>query len=164
MFSIVHHEGREIVEAVREEVQRLADLTDLSDIVAVSGSGQQHATVYLSEKGVTALEALDPARPLVRQFDGCFARASPVPPSQACSSANSPKTSQDIHQRVSNGTEKPFFCGPEATYPRLSNIHKRDLDTKLSLNAEMRILRVELPHSDGKSVLFFRRIPIIRFL
>ena len=103
-------------------------------------------------------------RPLVRQFDGCFARASPVPPSQACSSANSPRTSQDIHQRVSNGTEKPFFCGPETTYPRLSNIHKRDLDTKLSLNAEMRILRVELPHSDGKSVLFFRRIPIIRFL
>jgi xylulokinase len=65
-------------EALELAVQRLADLTDLSDIVAVSGSGQQHATVYLSETGVTALEALDPARPLVRQFDGCFARASPV--------------------------------------------------------------------------------------
>ena len=65
-------------EALELAVQRLADLTDLSDIVAVSGSGQQHATVYLSEKGVTALEALDPAWPLVRQFDGCFARASPA--------------------------------------------------------------------------------------
>ena len=47
---------------------------DLSRIDAISGSGQQHGSVYLSEAGETALARLDPARALDEQLQGAFTR------------------------------------------------------------------------------------------
>jgi xylulokinase len=51
----------------------------LGKIVAVSGSGQQHGSVYLTEKAPAALAALDPKKSLVQNLDGVFARkTSPI--------------------------------------------------------------------------------------
>jgi len=52
---------------------------DLSRVRAVSGSGQQHGSVYLNGHARTVLAALDPGRPLVEQLAGVFTRkASPI--------------------------------------------------------------------------------------
>jgi xylulokinase len=48
---------------------------DLSRIDAISGSGQQHGSVYLTAEATAVLGALDPARPLVDQLAPLFSRA-----------------------------------------------------------------------------------------
>ena len=50
-----------------------------AEIKAISGSGQQHGSVYLNETAPAALASLDPREPLGRQLRGIFSRAeSPV--------------------------------------------------------------------------------------
>lgn len=52
---------------------------DLAQITAISGSAQQHGTVYLTREAERVLHALDPARPLVAQLAHVFSRQdSPV--------------------------------------------------------------------------------------
>jgi len=46
----------------------------LADIQAISGSGQQHGSVYLGAAGAAALASLDAARPLEEQLRGKFVR------------------------------------------------------------------------------------------
>ena len=51
----------------------------LGKILAVSGCGQQHGSVYLNEKAAAALANLDPKKSLVENLDGIFARkTSPI--------------------------------------------------------------------------------------
>jgi xylulokinase len=51
----------------------------LRDVLAVSGSGQQHGSVYLNADAERALQSLEPARPLADQLSGVFARpTSPI--------------------------------------------------------------------------------------
>lgn len=47
---------------------------DVSQILAISGSGQQHGSVYWNNRGRAALEGLRPDRPLAGQLAGCFSR------------------------------------------------------------------------------------------
>lgn len=47
---------------------------DFADVRAVSGSAQQHGSVYLTAEAGRALAALDPARPLAPQLEGILAR------------------------------------------------------------------------------------------
>jgi len=47
--------------------------TDFSTIAAVSGSGQQHGTVYLKQETEKKLAALNPERSIHSQLDGIFA-------------------------------------------------------------------------------------------
>jgi xylulokinase len=55
------------------------DKVALGKIVAISGSGQQHGSVYLNEKAAEALANLDPKKSLVENLDGVFARkTSPI--------------------------------------------------------------------------------------
>ena len=52
---------------------------DLSAIHAITGSGQQHGSVYLTSDATAVLRGLDPARPLTDQLGAIFSRAdSPV--------------------------------------------------------------------------------------
>ncbi len=51
----------------------------LSEIVAVSGSGQQHGSVYLNREGRKILESLSPDKDLAESLKGAFSReASPI--------------------------------------------------------------------------------------
>ncbi len=57
----------------------VADGAPLADVVAVSGSGQQHGSVWLNAGACGTLRGLDPARTLAVQLDGVFSLAdSPV--------------------------------------------------------------------------------------
>jgi xylulokinase len=52
---------------------------DLAQLAAISGSGQQHGSVYLTADAEKALAALDPRRALAGQLSGVFSRKeSPV--------------------------------------------------------------------------------------
>ena len=52
---------------------------DLAQLAAVSGSGQQHGSVYLSDAAPRIWASLDPKQPLARQLAGAFTRdESPV--------------------------------------------------------------------------------------
>ncbi len=51
----------------------------LEQVCAISGSGQQHGSVYLNNRATAALEALDPARPLADQIETLLSRrTSPI--------------------------------------------------------------------------------------
>ena len=59
--------------------QMKKDKVALGRIVAISGSGQQHGSVYLNEKAAVALAGLDPQKSLVENLHGIFARkTSPI--------------------------------------------------------------------------------------
>jgi xylulokinase len=47
---------------------------DLSRLAAISGSAQQHGSVYLNAQATSTLTKLDPARPLIGQIGGIFSR------------------------------------------------------------------------------------------
>jgi len=54
--------------------QMKKDGVALGKILAVSGCGQQHGSVYFSEKAGEVLAALDPKKSLVENLDGIFTR------------------------------------------------------------------------------------------
>jgi len=59
--------------------QMKKDKVALNKVLAVSGSGQQHGSVYLNEKAAEVLANLDPKKSLVENLDGVFARkTSPI--------------------------------------------------------------------------------------
>jgi xylulokinase len=55
--------------------ERLQDACDLSELDAVSGSGQQHGTVYLNDTAPERLASLDPRSALAGQLSDIFSRA-----------------------------------------------------------------------------------------
>ncbi|BCU79268.1 FGGY-family carbohydrate kinase [Luteolibacter sp. LG18] len=76
----VHADPRLWVAALDVLVQRMKDAGwPLSGVTAISGSGQQHGSVYLKEGFAARLATLDPARPLGPQLEGIYSRAtSPI--------------------------------------------------------------------------------------
>ncbi|MFD0894993.1 carbohydrate kinase [Luteolibacter ambystomatis] len=76
----VHADPRLWVAALDMLVQRMKDEGwPLHQVVAISGSGQQHGSVYLKAGFADRLAALDPAQPLTPQLEGIYSRAtSPI--------------------------------------------------------------------------------------
>ncbi|KAJ4827069.1 Xylulose kinase 2 [Turnera subulata] len=68
------------VEALDLVLERLSKLSlDFGKIAAVSGSGQQHGSVYWKKGSSTILSSLDPKRALVDQFGNAFSvKESPI--------------------------------------------------------------------------------------
>jgi len=59
--------------------QMKKDGVALGKILAISGSGQQHGSVYLNDRAADALAHLDPQKSLVKNLKGVFARpTSPI--------------------------------------------------------------------------------------
>lgn len=55
------------------------DGISLNDILAISGSAQQHGSVYLNSTGISRLRDLNPSKTLLQNFKGCFSReTSPI--------------------------------------------------------------------------------------
>jgi xylulokinase len=68
----------EALDRMLERVARDSTIA-LSDIRAISGSAQQHGSVYLNAGATSVLASLDAAKPLAEQLRGVFARAeSPI--------------------------------------------------------------------------------------
>lgn len=68
------------VDALEQMVERLAASgVELDRLAAISGSAQQHGSVYLNASAPSALASLDPARPLAGQVAGMLSRrVSPI--------------------------------------------------------------------------------------
>jgi xylulokinase len=59
--------------------QMKKDGVALGQILAISGSGQQHGSVYLNDRATDALAKLDAQKPLVENLQGIFSRpTSPI--------------------------------------------------------------------------------------
>jgi xylulokinase len=71
----VHADPRMWLEALDLALDRLAAAADLSRVVAVAVSGQQHGSVYLDSSFDARLAALDPAQPLEPQLAPALTRA-----------------------------------------------------------------------------------------
>jgi xylulokinase len=56
--------------------QMKQDAVPLNDILAISGSGQQHGSVYLNDRATEALAKLNPAKSLLENLRGMFVRTS----------------------------------------------------------------------------------------
>lgn len=66
-------------EALDRMMGLVAANVEVRRIAAISGSAQQHASVYLNDQAARALETLDPIRPLADQLAHSFSRqASPI--------------------------------------------------------------------------------------
>ena len=78
--TVIHAPPLLWVEALDKVFERLREAgVPLDQIAAISGSGQQHGSVYLNRQAPTVLAALDPARPLAGQLAGLFSRpTSPI--------------------------------------------------------------------------------------
>ena len=70
----VHADPRMWLDALDLLLARLAEAHDLSQVVAISGAGQQHGSVYLNEAWERALAGLTPSSSLRNQLAKTFAR------------------------------------------------------------------------------------------
>lgn len=70
----VHADPRMWLDALELLLQDLGKLCDLSKISAISGAGQQHGSVYLSDDWFKVLPALDAEQSLAEQISPCFSR------------------------------------------------------------------------------------------
>jgi xylulokinase len=67
----------EALDAIFAKMKR--DGVPLGDILAISGSGQQHGSVYLNDRAASALARLNPAKSLLENLRGIFSRStSPI--------------------------------------------------------------------------------------
>ena len=77
--KVVHSFPLMWVEALEVLLEKIQTNISMENIKAISGSGQQHGTVYLNDKFANTLQNLNPKEPLINQLKGCFSRAtSPI--------------------------------------------------------------------------------------
>jgi len=124
-------------EALEAMMGRLRDAVDVSQIAGISGSGQQHGSVYLTADAGRLLADLDPKRPLGPQLDGAFARHdSPVwldcSTTAECSALNDAAggesalatlTGSRAYERFTAAQIRKFANRDAAAYARTARIH-----------------------------------------
>jgi len=75
----VHSDPRMWLDALEMVLGKLGERCDLSRVVAISGAGQQHGSVYLNDGWLAAVAGLDAERALSEQLGPCLSRAtSPI--------------------------------------------------------------------------------------
>ncbi|MBK1828220.1 xylulokinase [Haloferula rosea] len=75
----VHSDPRMWLDALELMLEELGGKCDLSQVVAVSGAGQQHGSVYLNERWPGVVASLNASSPLAEQLGPCLAReTSPI--------------------------------------------------------------------------------------
>jgi xylulokinase len=108
----------------------------LNKILAISGSGQQHGSVYLNAKGAEAIGNLDPKLSLVKNLTGVFAR--PTAPIWMDSStgtecgeirraiggikASAQLTGSDVFERFTGPQIRKFHKTDKARYEKTASI------------------------------------------
>lgn len=108
----------------------------LNKILAISGSGQQHGSVYLNAKGAAAIENLNPKLSLVENLEGVFSR--PTAPIWMDSStgkeckeirrtlggikASAQLTGSDVFERFTGPQIRKFSKTEKARYEKTASI------------------------------------------
>ncbi|CAO3577974.1 unnamed protein product [Absidia cylindrospora] len=101
------------VEAMDMLLSRLAKTPYISNIMAISGAGQQHGTVYW--KDMQLLEELDPTRTLTDQLDNAFS----IEQSPTWQDSSTTKQCRDLEASVGGPEELARLTGSKA-YERFS--------------------------------------------
>lgn len=113
-----------------------ADGVALDDILAISGSGQQHGSVYLNERAAGVLAKLNPQKSLVANLNGIFSRAtSPIwmdsSTTAECAEirralggikAAAKTTGSDVFERFTGPQIRKFFKTEPEAYARTESI------------------------------------------
>ena len=91
---------------------------DLSTLAAISGSGQQHGSVYLNDRAAGVLGALDPRHPLARQLPGIFSReAAPIWMDESttaqCAAIERAVGGREVLARLTGSAAAERFTGPQ---------------------------------------------------
>jgi xylulokinase len=91
---------------------------DLQQLAAVSGSAQQHGSVYLNAAWARAVSTLDATRPLVEQLRGVFARVeSPIwmdsSTAEECAEITASVGGEEVLVRVTGSRGFERFTGPQ---------------------------------------------------
>ncbi len=108
----------------------------LGEVLAVSGSGQQHGSVYLNERAAGVLAKLDPKKPLVQNLRGVFTRkTSPIwmdsSTAEECAEirtqlsgirATVTATGSDTFERFTGPQIRKFYKNEPAAYADTTNI------------------------------------------
>jgi xylulokinase len=112
------------------------DGVPLGDILAVSGSGQQHGSVYLNDRAADALGRVNPAQGLVENLRGVFSRStSPIwmdsSTSAECAEirdalggikATAQRTGSDTFERFTGPQIRKFYKTEPASYDDTKSI------------------------------------------
>jgi xylulokinase len=110
---------------------------DLSQLLAVSASGQQHGSVYFTADALPRLGGLDPRQPLARQLQGIFSRdQAPVWMDEStraqCDAIERTLGGSTATARLTGSAATERFTGPQirkfherdpAAYARTARIH-----------------------------------------
>jgi xylulokinase len=116
--------------------QLKADGVALEEILAVSGSGQQHGSVYLNDRAAGRLAKLNPAKSLEQNLRGVFARAtSPIwmdsSTTKQCTEirkklggirATAETTGSDTFERFTGPQIRKFYQTQPAAYQKTAHI------------------------------------------
>jgi xylulokinase len=116
--------------------QMKRDSVALEEILAISGSGQQHGSVYFNARAVNALANLNPRKSLVENLRGVFSRAtSPIwmdsSTAEECSEirqklggikATAQMTGSDAFERFTGPQIRKFFETEPDAYAKTSSI------------------------------------------
>ena len=134
---VVHSPPLMWVEALdRLFAEMKKDGVALDRILAVAGSGQQHGSVYLNDRAATVLSRLNPAKSLVENLKGVFARkTSPIwmdsSTSAECAEirkklggikATAQKTGSDAFERFTGPQIRKFYKTEPEKYAKTTNI------------------------------------------
>lgn len=136
----------EALELLFEELKK--DNIDIRSIKAISGSGQQHGSVYLNNEARNTLRKLNSDLPLIEQLKNIFSRkTSPV---WMDSSTN--RQCREIRERV-GGKEKVIHSSGSDTFerftgPQIRKFYQEDPDSYFNTSS------IQLVSSFMASVLF----------
>ena len=105
-------------EALDRMMATIARETDLRHIAAISGSAQQHGSVYLGSEADILLRAVDPTRPLADQIGAAFTRrSSPVWMDEStriqCDAIDAALGGPDATARLTGSVATERFTGPQ---------------------------------------------------
>jgi len=154
----VHRDGPHVTspttmwaEALELCVRRLAAEGDLSSVTAISGSGQQHGTVYWSPEGIKTLASLNPELSIAEQLKGAFLKDSPVWMDTSCTAS-----CRSMEESVGGALELARRTGSTA-YERFSAHLIRQTFEKIPWES---CAQISLVSSFGASLLKGAPVPI----
>jgi xylulokinase len=116
--------------------QMKKDKVALGKILAISGSGQQHGSVYLNDRTEAVLAGLNPKKPLVENLDGIFSRkTSPIwmdsSTAKECEEIRkklggvkytASRTGSDTFERFTGPQVRKFFKTEKSAYERTAHV------------------------------------------
>lgn len=116
------------VEALDMMLQKVSKKIDLGKVAAVSGSGQQHGSVYWKSGSSTIFSSLDPKKPLVEQFGEAFS----VKESPIWMDSSTTEQCKKIEEAVGGALELSRLTGSRAheryTGPQIRRIYETQPD------------------------------------